>query len=102
MGFMGSIQHTTNTQAELLAMLRRLQIAEERQFSPLEIKTDSTEVIRMLNNENHVFDSIIFECRSIILRLGDVVVKHSYKEMNKVDDLLEKEGAKKNFFDKPM
>ncbi|OIT21512.1 hypothetical protein A4A49_64036, partial [Nicotiana attenuata] len=98
LGYMRSIQHTTNTQAKLLALLKGLQIVEERQLTPLEINTDSTEVIRMLINGNLIFDSIIFECRSIVQRLGDVVVKHSFREMNKVADLLAKEGAKKDFF----
>lgn len=64
LGYMGSIQYTTNTQAELLALLKGLQIAEERQFTPLEINTDSTEVIRMLINGNLYFDSLIHECRN--------------------------------------
>lgn len=97
---MGSMQHTTNTQAELLVVLRGLQIAEEIGLTLLEINTDFTEVIKMLNNENHVFDSVNFECKSIILRLEDVVVKYSYRETNKAADLLAKKGAKKEFFDR--
>lgn len=97
---MGSMQHSTNTQAELFAVLRGWQLADERGLTPLEINTDSTEVTRMLNNGNHVFDSVIFECRSIILRPRDIVVKHNYRETNKVADLLANEGAKKDFFDR--
>ncbi|XP_075079940.1 uncharacterized protein LOC142165243 [Nicotiana tabacum] len=99
LGYMGSIQYTTNTQAELLAVLKGLQIAEERQFTPLEINTDSTEVIRMLINGNLHFDSFIHECRSIVQRLGVVVVKHSYRETNKVADMLAKEGTNRNFLE---
>ncbi|XP_019251153.1 PREDICTED: uncharacterized protein LOC109230076 [Nicotiana attenuata] len=46
LGYIGSVQHTTNTQAELLVILKVLQIAEERQLTPLEINTDSTKVNR--------------------------------------------------------
>ncbi|XP_075092242.1 uncharacterized protein LOC142172509 [Nicotiana tabacum] len=99
LSYMGSIQHTTNTHAELLAILKGLQIAEERQLTPLKINTDSNEVIRMLINRNLLFDSLIHECRSIVQRLGVVVVKHSYKETNKVADLLAKEGTNKNLFE---
>lgn len=85
LGYMGSLSHTTNTQAELIVLLQGLQIAEQRGLTSLEINTDLTEVIRVLNLGNQVFDSIISECRSIILRLRGTVVKHNYREKNRVN-----------------
>ncbi|XP_070045278.1 uncharacterized protein [Nicotiana tomentosiformis] len=76
--FMGSMPHTTNTQAELLAVLQGLQIEKQRGFTPL--KSTQTQQ------------------RSIILILRDVVVKHNYMKTNKVANLMAKEAANKDFF----
>lgn len=35
---------------------------------------------------------------SITLRLGDMLVKHNYRDMNKVANLMANEGAEKNLF----
>ncbi|XP_070002723.1 uncharacterized protein [Nicotiana sylvestris] len=51
LGFLGSLPDTTNTQAELLAVLKGLQIADQRGFIPLEINTDSTERLEYIKDE---------------------------------------------------
>lgn len=40
-GFMENMFHTTNTLKEMIALLRGLQIAEQRGLTPLEIVTDN-------------------------------------------------------------
>lgn len=40
--YLENMPYTTNTLAELTALLRELQIAQQRDLTPLEIATDST------------------------------------------------------------
>lgn len=63
---------------------------------PLEIAIDSTEAIGMLKMGNHIM-TIIYECGLLIQRMGITGVKYSYREQNRVVDLLAKKGAKTNF-----
>ncbi|OIT28226.1 hypothetical protein A4A49_55043 [Nicotiana attenuata] len=95
-----NISHTTNTRAELQALLRGLQLAEQNNLPPLEINTDSSETINMLLNGSLIYDPLICECRSLIHRMDSVVVKHLYREQNRVADALAKEAAKEIFLNK--
>ncbi|OIT01908.1 hypothetical protein A4A49_56670, partial [Nicotiana attenuata] len=97
-----SIPQTTNTRAEVQALIRGLQLAKQNNLVPLEINTDSAETINMLLNGNLIFDPLICECRSIIQRLGSVVVRHIYREQKKVVDALAKEVAKEMSLNKSM
>nr|XP_016507519.1 PREDICTED: uncharacterized protein LOC107825207 [Nicotiana tabacum] len=102
LGYMDNIPQTTNTRAEVKALIRGLQLAEQNHLVPLEINTDSAETINMLLNGSLIFDPLICECRSIIQRMGSVVVRHTYREQNRVVDALAKEAAKEMFLNKSM
>lgn len=78
--------------------MQKLEIAEERNLTPLEIATDSMGVIRMLNFGNGAYDPILFECMLLIQKLNRIRVKHNYREYNGVTYLLAKERANKEFF----
>ncbi|XP_019244379.1 PREDICTED: uncharacterized protein LOC109224248 [Nicotiana attenuata] len=97
-GYMENMPHTTNIVTELTTLLKGLQIAERNGWIPLEVATDSTEVIRLLIIGNITYDPIICECKLLIQRMTRVVVRHSYKEQNRVTDALAKEEAKIEFF----
>ncbi|OIT40331.1 hypothetical protein A4A49_64226, partial [Nicotiana attenuata] len=98
--FMENIPQTTNIRAEIKALIRGLQLAELNNLVPLEIDTDSAETINMLLNGNLIFDPLICECRLLIQRMGSVVVRHTYREQNRVADALAKEAAKEIFLNK--
>ncbi|KAK4735054.1 hypothetical protein R3W88_009315 [Solanum pinnatisectum] len=66
---------------------------------PLEISIDSIEVIYFISNDHESYSSIICECRSLMQLLGDPKLSHTYREKNKVADLLAKEGAKKRLYE---
>ncbi|XP_070008531.1 uncharacterized protein [Nicotiana sylvestris] len=100
LGYMDNISHTTNTRAEVQALIRGLKLVEQNNLAPLEINTDSAETINMLLNGNLIYDPLICELRSIILRMDNVVVRHIYREQNRVADALSKEAAKEIFLNK--
>ncbi|OIT22083.1 hypothetical protein A4A49_65484, partial [Nicotiana attenuata] len=100
LGYMDNVPHTTNTRVELQALLRGLQLAEQNNLAPLEINTDSYETINMILNGSLIYDPLICECRSLIHRMDSVVVKHIYREQNRVADTLAKEATKEMFLNK--
>ncbi|KAK6803725.1 hypothetical protein RDI58_001509 [Solanum bulbocastanum] len=97
---MKGIPNSTNTLTELLALMQGLKIAKDNHLMPLEISTDSIEVINFINNGHESYSFIICECRSLMQLLGDTKLSHTYREQNKVVDLLAKEGAKKQLFER--
>ncbi|KAK4729120.1 hypothetical protein R3W88_022108 [Solanum pinnatisectum] len=80
--------------------MQGLKIVKDNYLMPLEISTDSIEVINFINNVHESYSSIICECRSLMHLLGDPKLSHTYREQNKVADLLAKEGAKKRLFER--
>lgn len=62
---------------ELLELYEGLRLADDNNFTPLEINIDLKEIITMLKNENLHYNPIIHVCRSRLRRLGCPVVQHS-------------------------
>lgn len=91
-GYIKDIPHTTSIEAELQALWQGLKIVLDHNFTPLQISTDSEQVIR-LNEGNLHYNSIIFECRSLMEQLGNPSLEHNFREQNQVADLLAKEGT---------
>ncbi|XP_070039961.1 uncharacterized protein [Nicotiana tomentosiformis] len=94
---MENIPHTTNSMVELKSLLKGLQLAEQNGWIPLDINTDSPEIIQMLLTGNLTYDPMICECRLLMQRMDKVVVRHTYREQNRVADVLAKEAAKPSF-----
>lgn len=55
---------TTNMHAELMAFMEGLKLAMSNNFTPLEVNTDSTEVINMINKGNLIYEPLIYECKT--------------------------------------
>ncbi|KAH0644534.1 hypothetical protein KY284_032418 [Solanum tuberosum] len=55
---------------------------------------DSVEAIKLLENMHPTYRSIILHCRSILKKLGNLVVRHSLRQGNKVADILSRLGCK--------
>lgn len=64
--YMKGILYTTNTVTELLALIHGLRIALQQKMLPLEITTDSIEVIRMITEGHLLYNSIVCECKSLM------------------------------------
>lgn len=67
-GFIKTCAHTTANQAELLAILHGLKLAKAMYFLPLEINTDSTNVISMIIKDYLPYNNIILEYNSLMKR----------------------------------
>lgn len=79
---------------ELIALQQGLQLAAELHHWPLEVETDSTEVIQLLEQHHPIYQSLINSCRCLLKRLGNLLVRHSFRQANTIAHLLAKEGPK--------
>ncbi|KAK4718362.1 hypothetical protein R3W88_016700 [Solanum pinnatisectum] len=68
-------------------------LALDRGMIPLEIETDVTEIIEFLHYSHPIYLSMLDLCRSLLRRLGNLVVRHNFCEANKLADFLAKEGC---------
>nr|XP_033517676.1 uncharacterized protein LOC117281929 [Nicotiana tomentosiformis] len=84
----------TPIQAELLALQQGLQLACDLQLWPLEKETDSTDVLQCLEHGYPTYNTIICECSWLMLQLKQVVVRHSFRQANRVSHVLAKEASK--------
>ncbi|KAH0645308.1 hypothetical protein KY284_033192 [Solanum tuberosum] len=66
------------------ALRQGVLMAIEYKLNPIDINTDSMELINMFEHDNHLFTNLIFECR--------LMPAHIFREQNKVSDKLSKEG----------
>ncbi|XP_070003147.1 uncharacterized protein [Nicotiana sylvestris] len=94
-GFFNRIKAHNSTHAELQALQADLNLAYEKRLAPLEIDTDSTDIIKLLqHNISPAYTNTILECRYLLKKLGNPVIRHSFREDNKVAHLLCKWGSK--------
>lgn len=94
LGFMQAIPQSTPIVAELRSLLKGLQVARDHRLSLLEVHTNSQEMVHMFKNGNIRYDSLISQCRYLIETIDQVVLRHVYKKVNQVVDVLAKEGSK--------
>ncbi|KAM3300934.1 hypothetical protein P3S67_015434 [Capsicum chacoense] len=99
-GFSKSFTHATNNLMEMCTLKEDLELVIEHNLRPLEINTDSKEVIIILQKGNLLYDPLINHCRSTLRSLGGPTVQHSFREQNRVADMMAEKGATLNFFDK--
>ncbi|OIT31306.1 hypothetical protein A4A49_56379, partial [Nicotiana attenuata] len=101
MGFNMKVQAASYIHAELLALQQSLMLAMERNLFPIEIETDSIQVLNLLENGNSTFDPLLHNCKWLLsMKEKDLVVQHSFREGNGVADLLAKEAAKQTTINK--
>ncbi|KAK6804968.1 hypothetical protein RDI58_002752 [Solanum bulbocastanum] len=68
--------------------------------SNLEIETNLTEILQLLDCAKQPYDIIISDCRSLLRKLQNPVVRHSFRQGNYVADILAKQGSKLTNYDK--
>lgn len=94
MGYTSNLFLTTNIKAELTALMQELELARQRNLTPLEISTDCENLIIFLTQGNLMHYHLLFDCRQRLRRLGSPPIQHEYRELNKVADKLAKEFTK--------
>ncbi|OIT37588.1 hypothetical protein A4A49_55117 [Nicotiana attenuata] len=97
---MRGLPYTTSLEDELQALWQGLKIALEHNSHLYKSESDSEQVLRMLNKGNLHYNSIIFECKSLMEQLENPALGHNFRELNRVADLLAKEGADMKLFDR--
>ncbi|KAH0665687.1 hypothetical protein KY285_026893 [Solanum tuberosum] len=83
----------SHVMAELQALHTGLEIALDKHITTLEVEVDSTEVIELFNYAHPNYQSTVESCRSLLRRLGNPVVRHNFRQGNKLADFLAKEGS---------
>lgn len=85
---------------ELITPNEGLRINKEYNYIPLEINTNSIKIIKMLKERKKLYNGIIDDCRDMLKRLGYPVVQHSFRDQNGIEDVLSKQGATLQIFNK--
>lgn len=98
LGFCGAIPLASPLEAELTTLYKGIQLALHHNFSSY-IETDAHEVVNMFLHGNLLHDNIIFECKSLLSRLGAWELHHLYRVHNWVADLLANEGNSSGHFE---
>lgn len=93
MGFAKSFIMLPINQIKFLVLNKGLKMVELNSLMPIEISTDSKEVIFMLSNGNLYYNATIDDCKSSLSRLGRPVMQYSYWEQNSIANALVKEEA---------
>ncbi|XP_070017977.1 uncharacterized protein [Nicotiana sylvestris] len=94
MGFTRSCYSYSSMQAELLALEEGLKIAVEMPFVEIEIEADSTDILKMLSEENVSTNARLLNCGSLMRQLKSPLMRHNFREGNAVADCLAKEAVK--------
>ncbi|KAG5615898.1 hypothetical protein H5410_015722 [Solanum commersonii] len=79
---------------ELEALLNGLNIGHTYNLMPIENEINSIETMELLENIHLTYGSTLLSCRSTLKKLGNLVVCHSFRQGNKVDNILSRLGCK--------
>nr|XP_016483296.1 PREDICTED: uncharacterized protein LOC107804005 [Nicotiana tabacum] len=93
LGFHMKVPTLSATQVELQALRECLQVIMQRNLMLVEIETDASENINMIDNDHPTYTKLIYECRWLmqqIRRTGKVVLRHSFRQGNRVEHALAK------------
>lgn len=74
---------------------RGIQLATRFGLLPLEVETDSTELINAMNNGHTILSNLIQSCRSIMRQEKSLLLQHNFRQGNSVADALAKEAKYK-------
>ncbi|XP_019266901.1 PREDICTED: uncharacterized protein LOC109244291 [Nicotiana attenuata] len=93
MGFLMKIQAASALHTELQALLHTLRLIIKEHMFPIEVDTDATKIINIINKDYHANDIIFQKCRLFVeeaSRQGTILFKHSFREGNMVAHVLAK------------
>ncbi|KAK4726506.1 hypothetical protein R3W88_031423 [Solanum pinnatisectum] len=100
-GFHNQTHCHSHTMSEIEAFLAGLHIAFTHNLFPLEVETDSLEILQFLEDSPPTYSSIIMSCRSMLKKLGNPMVRHNFRQANMVADVLSKICAKLTMTNQP-
>lgn len=80
---------------ELQALHEGLLLAVKFDLFPLEIDTDSIEVIHAINNGRATLTNLIESCRLLMHQKKGLLLRHSFRQGNAVADALAKDAKTK-------
>lgn len=83
---------------ELYALEASLRLALRPSLTPLEIECESTEAITLLDSLHSTHVSTVHSCRLLLRNLGNLVVRHNFREGNQVVDLLANMGSGLSYY----
>ncbi|XP_070057388.1 uncharacterized protein [Nicotiana tomentosiformis] len=81
-------------QAELLALEQGLRIALDMSFPTLKIESDSSDMIKTINEDNALTNNTLLSCWLLMHLLKIPMIRHNFREGNAVADRLAKEAIK--------
>lgn len=84
--------HVTPLHAEIKAPLNGLTLAKIHSLIPLQIYSDSMELVHAIDHDHILFTNILSKSRHLMQELEAAKMKHIYREQNQVADKLAKEG----------
>ncbi|WMV53491.1 hypothetical protein MTR67_046876, partial [Solanum verrucosum] len=76
------------------SLQKGLTIALTYNLTPLEINVDCQDILHCLANDHPSYSNSLADCRELLLKLGNPLVQHKYREENQVADTLAKEGSR--------
>ncbi|XP_019259036.1 PREDICTED: uncharacterized protein LOC109237218 [Nicotiana attenuata] len=79
-------------QAEIKALLEGLKTALDWGLFPLQIKTDSMEVILSIQQGNNLYANTINKCRLLMHQQKQVILQHEFRQGNKIAHQLAQMG----------
>ncbi|KAH0730097.1 hypothetical protein KY289_001285 [Solanum tuberosum] len=91
-GFFYKSMAQNHTTAEIEAFHTGLMLADSLKLGNLEIETDLSEILQLMDHAKPPYDVIISVCRSLLKKLQNPVVRHSYRQGNYVADILAKQA----------
>ncbi|KAK4713627.1 hypothetical protein R3W88_019534 [Solanum pinnatisectum] len=100
-GFISREAHVDPVLAEIRTLKQGLLMAINHNLKPLDINTDSSQLITYLNHHNYHYSNLTLECRSLMVKLGATTPTHIFREQNQLADKLSKEGNNYTTFGHP-
>ncbi|MED6199315.1 hypothetical protein PIB30_119166 [Stylosanthes scabra] len=105
-GFISNLTYCHSTQAELMGILKGLEMAWSLEIRRLEVEADSKDVIESINDthqDSTCHNYILKQIRSYKDRSWQITFNHIFREANKCANWLANEGTKSGngftFFD---
>ncbi|XP_070004941.1 uncharacterized protein [Nicotiana sylvestris] len=92
-GFAKSSHASGSIQAEIEALLEGLKTAQAWGMFPLEIWTNSTEVIQSIQQGNRLYDDIVNECKLLMHQHKEITLQHAFRQWNNIAHQMEKKVA---------
>ncbi|KAH0743314.1 hypothetical protein KY290_031307 [Solanum tuberosum] len=90
-GFCKKSYAYSHVMTELEALHTGLELVLDNHTTSLEVEIDSIEVIDLFYYAHPNYQPIVESCRSLLRRLGNPVVRHNFRQGNRLADFLAKE-----------